>query len=92
MQYLLLAGSSITRCKDDQLVFLALDWSKAFDSVDPERLCHALIRFGILQKFCDAVGAVYKDQQFTVRDSGHISSIHRQHFGISQGCRFCSQF
>ena len=67
------------------MVFLALDWSKAFDSVDPERLCHALIRFGIPQKFCDAAGAVYKDRQLTVRDSGHISSIHRQHFSISQG-------
>ena len=33
--------------KDEQLVFLALDWSKAFDSVDPDRLSHALFRFGV---------------------------------------------
>ena len=81
--------------KDDQQVFLALDWSKAFYSVDPERLCHALIRFGIPQKLCDVIGAVYKDRQLSVRDSRYISSIHRQHFGISQRCPlspFCSQF
>ena len=54
--------------KDDQLVFLALDWSKAFDSVDPKQQVPCPHSFWYSAKFCDAVGAVDKDRQFTVRD------------------------
>ena len=35
-------------CKDQQLLLLALDWAKAFDSVSPAALAKALLRFGLL--------------------------------------------
>ena len=65
---------------------LALDWAKAFDSIDPECLIHALKRFGLPDKFSQMVSAIYSQRKFFVKDGGHSSSIHDQHFGISQGC------
>ena len=38
-------------CKDGQLVLLALDWAKAFDSVSPDALLTALHRFGLPESF-----------------------------------------
>ena len=67
---------------------LVLEWWKAFGSVDPQRLCHAPLVHLLFRKnsAMSLVQSVYKDKQFTVRDSGHVSRTHRQHFGISLGC------
>ena len=72
--------------KDGSLVFLALDWAKAFDSVSPSALLTALGRFGVPSEFVEAVGSIYTDRSFAVKDAGNISSQHPQFFGISQGC------
>ena len=42
--------------KDESAVLLALDWAKAFDSIDPNALTRALIRFGVPKPFVD-IGA-----------------------------------
>ena len=65
---------------------LALDWAKAFDSISPDSLIHALKRFGMPHKITQAISAIYHDRQFFVIDAGHKSKIHNQPFGISQGC------
>ena len=72
--------------KDGSLVFLALDWAKAFDSISPDGLIVALLRFGILDGFCAIIRAIYSGRRFVVRDAGHTSEPRPQHFGISQGC------
>ena len=59
--------------KDGELVFLALDWAKAFDSVSPEALLQALSRFGVPDCFVEAVAAVYSNRSFSVRDCGSTS-------------------
>jgi len=71
---------------DGKLMFLALDWAKAFDSVSPAALCNALRRFGLPSKVIRMVEAIYDDRTFFVREGGADSSPHRQAFGISQGC------
>ena len=65
---------------------MALDWAKAFDSIDPNSLLHALKRFGLPDKLMQAIAAIYSDRKFFVQDGGHKSAIHDQLFGISQGC------
>ena len=74
--------------RDGQLVCLALDWAKAFDSVDPAALVVALQRFGIPNNICRIVQAIYANPKFQVRDSGTVSSGKDQLSGISQGCPF----
>ena len=72
--------------KDGKIVFLALDWAKAFDSVSPAMLAVALKRFGIPKKFIDMVQAIYCHRRFIVKDASSRSDWHEQRFGISQGC------
>jgi len=69
-----------------QLVLLALDWAKAFDSVSPDSLLTALDRFGVPAKFAAVVKAIYTDRTFNVRDADRFSEKQVQHFGICQGC------
>ena len=40
-------------------VLLALDWAKAFDSISPEALAKALLRYGVPETFEDMVPAIY---------------------------------
>ena len=78
--------------KNGSLVFLALDWAKAFDSIFPDGLIVALRRFGIPDGFCAIIRAIYSGRRFVVRDAGHTSEPRPQHFGISQGCPLLSPF
>ena len=54
----LLARPLIESALAANLVLLALDWSKAFDSVDPDGLVVAFARFGIPDKYCDMIRAL----------------------------------
>ena len=70
---------------EGRLVFLALDWAKAFDSISPESLVHALLRFGLPSHVCDIVRNIckgIKGRRSEVRDGGHQSRPHAQQFGI----------
>ena len=75
-----------TAQRDGKLAMLALDWAKAFDSISPAALMHALHRFGIPQHFVDMIHAIYSSRMFFVHDQQHSSDAKHQHFGISQGC------
>ena len=65
---------------------LALDWRKAFDSINPDGLLLALRRFGLPEHFLTLVRAIYRDRVFHVSDSGVTSTEHAQFAGICQGC------
>ena len=64
---------------------LALDWRKAFDSINVEALLHTLCRFGLPDKFIDAVKAIYTDRTFIVIDGGISSGLRSQRSGIYHG-------
>ena len=51
-------------------IFLVLDWAKAFDSISPDGLIVALRRFGIPDRFCATIRAIYSGRKFVVRDAG----------------------
>jgi len=73
-------------CRNQHVVFLALDWAKAFDSIDPRCLVAALRRFGLPEQYLNIIASIYSERHFVVADNSHPSSAHRQFFGISQGC------
>ena len=72
--------------KGGQLHLLALDWRKAFDSIDPAAMFNALRRFGLPARFLRVVEAIYTNREFFVNDSGQTSQKRRQCSGICQGC------
>ena len=77
--------------KDHTFIMLALDWSKAFDSIAASSLLQALRRFGIPEAFGSMIAGIYTDRCFFIQDAFSKSKDHVQHFGISQGCPL-SQF
>ena len=72
--------------KNGNLLLLALDWAKAFDSISLTGLVNAMSRFGIPNHFCSVVRGIYNGRHFVVRDGRATSRQHPQCFGISQGC------
>ena len=76
--------------RDGKGVFLALDWAKAFDSISPEALIRALIRFGCPSKLVAIISEIYKRRTFVVHDSGCCSDKKIQHCGICRGCPLSS--
>ena len=76
----------IWRMREGRGVFLALDWAKAFDTISPEAMSRALIRFGLPPKLVTIIGEIYKRRSFVVHDSGCCSEKKTQHYGICQGC------
>ena len=61
-------------CRGGKTYLLALDWRKAFDSISPDRLMHALKRLGLNDSMLSAVSEIYKGRLFHVRDEGIASS------------------
>ena len=66
-----IARRLIEQCHNNQnqsRVFLALDWAKAFDSIDPKCLVQALRRYGIPQHYLDIIASIYSNRKFVVHD------------------------
>jgi hypothetical protein len=72
--------------RDGKGVFLALDWAKVFDSISPDAMARALIRFGCPPKVVAIISEIYKRRTFVVHDNGCCSDRKIQHYGICQGC------
>ena len=68
------------------MYMLLIDWEKAFDKVDQERLIFALERMGIPQKVTALIKAIYEKPNFAAKDRGRTSTRRRQRAGIRQGC------
>ena len=72
--------------RNGRTAMLALDWRKAFDSVNVDALITALRRFGVPPKLIRMVSHIYAERRFVVRDGDNPSSMRQQRSGISQGC------
>jgi hypothetical protein len=72
--------------RENQLSIIFLDWSKAFDKVDPLALIEALRRFGIPEKMVKMIAGIYAKRSFIVKDQGCTSKLMDQGSGIAQGC------
>jgi hypothetical protein len=65
---------------------LALDWAKAFDSLNVASLIDALRRFGLPADLLNVLHSLLSSRKFLVRDCGSSSDLRPQLSGISQGC------
>ena len=72
--------------RNGQLSLLALDWAKAFDSVNVDSMLDALRRFGVPANFIGCIESLMRNRHFYVRDCGACSSERPQLSGITQGC------
>ena len=70
----------------DQVVLTMLDWEKAFDKINQERLLEALTRLNIPDKVVANIGALYEKPQFRVVTKESKSEYKHQSSGIRQGC------
>ena len=60
--------------QDGGVLMLMLDWARAFDSVKPAALCHALARFGLPPEIIAMIAGIYSSRAFTIRDHSGTSS------------------
>jgi hypothetical protein len=72
--------------RNGSTALLALDWKKAFDSINIDALICALERFGLPAKMVRMISCIYARRNFVVRDGSNSSSQKEQRSGISQGC------
>jgi sorting nexin-29 len=72
--------------RDGIVHLLALDWAKAFDSINADSLLVALRRFGLPQKLLDVIGSIYSGRTFEVSECGNTSGKGHQRSGVCQGC------
>ena len=63
-----------------------LDWEKAFDKVDQEKLIEAMERLRVPPKVIAILKTFYVDPRFRVKDSEGKSEYRKQNAGIRQGC------
>jgi hypothetical protein len=68
------------------LTFVLLDWEKAFDKIDQDKLIQVLKRLQIPEHLLALITNFYKDPKFSVKTMNGISSEHSQQSGIRQGC------
>ena len=68
------------------LYLLALDYSKAFDSIPHDKLLESLRRKGASEKNIALVAAIYHHPKFRIKIPEGISEEKPQDIGIRQGC------
>ena len=72
--------------RNGHVAAVALDWKKAFDSINPDILVGALRRFGLPEHTLAVIAAIYEGRTFRVASSDGTSNAHPQGAGIAQGC------
>ena len=63
-----------------------LDWEKAFDKVQHDKLILSLNRFGFDVQYLDVIQDCYRKPEFYVKDEYSTSETKVQSSGIRQGC------
>ena len=76
----------IAEQRGSNLIITLLDWEKAFDRIQHDRMALALERIGVHQHFIDVLINCYKAPKFYVEDEYGSSKTKVQSSGIRQGC------
>ncbi len=74
----------------DNTVLCFLDWEKAFDKINHERMFEALTRMNIPAKMIRVLQALYTCPTFQVEHDEFKSNVYEQRAGIRQGCPLSS--
>ena len=72
--------------KSTDLFITLLDWEKAFDKVQHNKLFDSMRRLGLSDHFISVVSSLYQSPKFFVQDQYGKSTFKTQHTGIRQGC------
>ena len=72
--------------KGTQLSLALLDWEKAFDKIQHDKLYQALKRMGFSEHYRKVIEDCYRNPSFFVEDNFGSSTIKKQRSGIRQGC------
>ena len=70
----------------ERLFLIFLDWEKAFDKIDHEKMFLSLARLNIPEDMLGAIKALYRMPMFQVNHNSHTSSRFMQRTGTRQGC------
>ena len=70
----------------DQLVLIFLDWEKAFDKINHQKMFQSLRRLNIPEDLLAAISSLYRHPQFQVTHCERNSGWLPQRTGIRQGC------
>ena len=73
------------RKDDDRIILVALDFKKAFDSIDRKRMIEVLIKYKIHPYIIDLIAKVYSNEK-TIVKTGKKEEQIRVTAGIKQGC------
>ena len=84
--YVIRRIQDFAEAKGSRLSLALLDWEKAFDKVQHDKLIMALRKMGFSQHYCDIIQNCYEEPTFFVKDAFGTSQIKRQSSGIRQGC------
>ena len=71
---------------NDPLVLIFLDWEKAFDKINHQKMFQSLRRLNIPDPLIAAIESLYKHPQFQVTHRDRNSDWLPQRTGIRQGC------
>ena len=63
-----------------------LDWEKAFDKIQHDKLVIALQRLGFTSQYVEVIRDCYQKPTFYVKDAYGTSQVKTQYAGIRQGC------
>ena len=72
--------------RNGRVSLLALDWAKAFDSINTASLLDALRRAGLPECVLHMIEGMLHDRHYSVEEFGVTSEAREQLSGISQGC------
>ena len=71
---------------NEELILIFLDWEKAFDKIDHEKMFVALSRLKIPEKIIRIIKALYHNPVYRINTDGNETDWFKQRTGIRQGC------
>ena len=84
--YILRRIQDYSEIKGAKLSIAFLDWEKAFDKIQHDKLLVALGRLGFNSQYTEVIADCYAKPQFYVKDEFGCSDFKVQSSGIRQGC------
>ena len=84
--YIIRRIQDFAESRSAKLSLALLDWEKAFDKVQHDKLFIALNRMGFSAHYVDVIKDCYRKPTFYVKDDYGISDQRVQSAGIRQGC------
>ena len=84
--YIIRRVQDFAEMKGTKLSLALLDWEKAFDKIQHDKLLLALERMGFSTRYRDVITDCYKKATFFVKDNFGSSEFKKQNAGIRQGC------